>query len=121
MQGSKTSKLKFDYIAFVAWLIAVTLLSLVPANMDTQPFIPHFDKLVHFVFYLGLSWLLGRLLKREPYFVGKVLIPTICYSILMEVLQEAMDLGRHFDIFDIIANIIGALIGTILIYRSVSG
>jgi VanZ family protein len=115
--------LKFDLIAFVIWIVGVTFLSLVPADVDSVEFLPHLpyvDKVVHCVFYIGFSWLLGRVISAHTQFVAKVLIPTVCYGILMEVLQDAMDLGRHFDIFDIIANIIGALIGTILIYRSVS-
>ena len=121
MQDSKF-KLKYDLIAFIGYLIIVTILSQMPADIDAIPPFPHFDKLIHIVFYLGFSWFLGRLVRHQGQarLVWKVLIPTVCYSILMEGLQDTFDLGRHFDIFDIIANIIGALIGTILIYQSVS-
>ena len=113
-------KLKYGLLAFIGWMIIVTIMSQMPTNVDSVPPIPHLDKLIHVIFYLGFSWLLGRLIKGQPYMVWKVLIPTVCYGILMEGLQDALEMGRHFDIFDIIANIIGALIGTILIYSSVS-
>ena len=121
MQDSKI-KLKYDLLAFIGWMIIVTIISQMPTDVDTVPPVPHLDKLIHIVFYLGFSWFLGRLLrgKGQSQIVWKVLIPTVSYGILMEGLQDALDMGRHFDIFDIIANIIGALIGTILIYRSVS-
>jgi len=105
---------------FCVWAALVTVLSLLPVEVDNLSVLPHQDKLLHCLFYLGFSYLLGNLLHYRVGWVWKVLLPTIGYGILMECLQGVMGLGRYFDSFDIIANIIGALIGTFLIYKSVS-
>lgn len=103
-------------MVFWLWLIIITLLSLAPVDVGSTLLFPHQDKLVHFIFYLGMSWFLGRsgYLKGNNHLL-KVLILTILYGILMESLQAVMGNGRHFDTFDIIANIIGALVGSGLI------
>lgn len=100
------------------WLGIITTLSLMPADVDTVSLFSHQDKLVHCIFYLGMAWFLGRTgYMSGPLFALKLLIVAGSYGILMECLQGIMGRGRHFDIFDIIANIIGALIGTLLIMK----
>lgn len=39
------------------------------------------------------------------------LIISVLFGIIIEAFQEFMHLGRHFSITDIIANILGAIIG----------
>ena len=71
------------------------------------------DKLAHALVHGGL-YLIWMIEMRKSNMVRKDYIgPFIAcagYGVLLEVLQSKMYLGRHFDVLDIIANIIGLLI-----------
>ena len=104
-------------IAFLVWISLVTIGSLMPLDgPDIESFIDY-DKVVHVLFYLGMTYLLLRSISRKQ---TKIILLTIVicsgYGVIMECLQGVLDLGRHFDYYDIIANIIGSLVGA-LIYR----
>ena len=43
-----------------------------------------------------------------------LLLVSVAYGVLIEVLQSAMALGRAYDIDDIIANIVGCFLGILL-------
>ena len=74
-----------------------------------------YDKIAHFMFYFIMSILICRTIAHRYRLVIAVLF-CAGYGYLMEVLQNTMQWGRHFDYFDIIANIIGALAGTFVFY-----
>ena len=105
----------------------ITLLSLFSfPDIDdgTGIVIPHIDKITHFIFHL-IFVLLGCLFlkekKGEVFKPNKgiliILIAAILYGILIEVLQYAMPFGRAAEIWDILANTIGALFGCLLIKK----
>ncbi|MEI6827627.1 MAG: VanZ family protein [Desulfuromonadales bacterium] len=102
------------------YLIVIALLSLWPAKS-----IPHLslffgaDKLVHICMYLGLSFLacwIYDIGHQRIWFIYSLLMVVFMYGALMEVLQHTMRAGRSFDLKDMIANLVGAIIGT-LIYK----
>ena len=73
--------------------------------------IPGLDKVVHFVFYLVLTWLLGKSLRVEwkasSYFFWIVLILVpICIGVTIEMIQSTVP-GRTRENLDIVFNIIG--------------
>ena len=103
---------KMKILPFLGWLVLVTALSLMPADAESLSMFPHADKLAHSLFYLGFTFLLGWGVKMSKW---KLILSGTLYGILMEILQEWMGWGRIFDMFDILANIIGALIGTIIL------
>jgi len=70
--------------------------------------IPHFDKLVHFGFYFGEAMHDSPPLARTLIFVA---LGTIIYGIIIEVLQHTLTVDRQGDIFDVVANSLGAIIG----------
>ena len=80
------------------------------------------DKVIHGLFYLVLTYLVFRSYRK---YINKQSIPKkatfilvlsiIGYGICIEFAQEAFFIGRHFEILDIIANIIGTLSGYLLI------
>ena len=75
------------------------------------------DKLGHAVVYGALTFLLLRGFKKEDMigFAGNstvsALIISIVYGISMELIQYLFFPGRFFELYDIIANIIGSLLG----------
>ena len=104
-------------VAFLVWISLVTIGSLMPIDgPDIESFIDY-DKIVHVIFYLVMTYLLLISISQQRTKIILLAI-IICsgYGVIMECLQGALDLGRYFDYYDIIANIIGSLVGA-LIYR----
>jgi len=88
---------------------------------DSKFKIPHFDKIIHFTFYF-VACVLGVLFLRErtkgTIQLGKalliIMLATIGFGILMEVLQHNLTTERSGDFFDGLANTIGSFCGAIL-------
>ncbi len=106
-------------------MVFVTLFSLFYFPDDGIPFftIPHLDKIVHFTFYFGAA-ISASLCFREQTGgrknLKKVLLLTavlsIIYGIIIEVLQETLTTYRDGNLYDAIANAIGALFGIIVLW-----
>ena len=104
----------------VVYLAIVAFLSLLPSrNIPDIPLFSGADKLVHICMYLGLAFLacwiydIGR---HRIWIIYTLLAAVFMYGVLMEILQRTMHNGRSFDFKDMVANLIGAIIG-LLIYR----
>ena len=101
-----------------------------PANIPKIIHIPYIDKVVHFLMYLGFcligAWSMdSRLysavrnlpeLKRLKRFFLLVLFMAISWGLAMELFQRFMAIGRHYSLYDLLANIAGACVGTGLYY-----
>lgn len=118
-----TTKYDRKYIVLILLILyigLVTTLSLIKISDDLSlPKTEHFDKFVHFCFYLGFSsLLLSTLLVFSRFRVAKnelyAIFSTVSYSIVIELVQSLV--GRSFDIDDIIANATGVAVGY-AIYR----
>lgn len=71
---------------------------------------PHKDKVGHFGFYFGFTFLWNLFFKNiQVAGLKKITITAVLYGILMEILQYLMPYGRMFDIKDIFANTSGAI------------
>jgi len=90
-------------------------------NSERSINIPHFAKVVHFVFYF-VACILGVFFIRERT-KGKMklqkallimCIATIIFGIVIEVLQYAITVDRMADLFDALANSLGSLCGAVL-------
>ncbi|MDO1502428.1 VanZ family protein [Winogradskyella maritima] len=78
--------------------------------------IPHFDKFAHVIMYLGFTftWSMALAkLKLNAFFVI-ALVWAVAFSTILEIFQEQLNPNRHFDVYDIIANIIGVILGIIV-------
>lgn len=109
-----------------AWVLSsVTIALILYASLDTNPFdAQHIrlfegaDKVVHCVMYFTLSVALifDWAKQRYPHEInakGVILCALIAFvfSVIMELMQGAMGLGRSASVADAIANFIGALSG----------
>lgn len=85
------------------------------------------DKIAHIIFMTGIMLILSiDYIRKKRHSVNKNRIPlhvslsffliTSLYGIIIELLQHLMQVGRNFDIYDLVANIIGSSIGLIIIY-----
>jgi hypothetical protein len=108
-----------SFIPAVFWGAIVGFVSLTPGATIKKVGlfgIRHVDKLGHLTFYFILAVLLmhglkkGTQLNASKAFVWSTLICCI-FGLFLEFLQWEMGSGRRFEVTDIIANIIGALLG----------
>ena len=96
------------------YLSGIALLSLFPSqDFPELPLFPGADKLVHSCMYLGLTWLASWSMHAEVKRVWYLLIIlfSVGWGAAMECLQFLMQLGRSFELSDMIGNTIGTLIG----------
>ncbi|MGE5318280.1 MAG: VanZ family protein [Chloroflexota bacterium] len=113
------------FIWFV-YLIAIAFASLMPSNELPHIFyFQNIDKVVHFTMYFGFSllglWTFdkakvinGKLQNTRNkhfkiYFIVFLMAVVLGFSI--EVFQRLMPFGRMYSLYDMYANITGALIG----------
>lgn len=84
----------------------------------------HFDKLVHIMMYAGVSFLMLASYWKGDFnrqSISYTFLFSVSYGFLLEILQNTSISQREFDIFDIIANMIGAMAGIIIfkVYKKV--
>jgi len=108
----------------LAWAIIIALLSFYPGRelprIDFWELLA-FDKFMHISCYMLLLFLMINGAMKQYRFsavrfrIGSIVF-MICftYSILLEALQPIVMSDRIFDYFDIIANLIGCIIGIFL-------
>lgn len=107
-------------IAFIGWMGFVTFSSLYSfEGAGSSRFnIPHADKIVHFAFYF-VACILGMFFLRErtkgAISFSKALVLIVIFSIgfgtLIEVIQYAFTTTRMADLLDALANSLGAFAG----------
>ncbi|WP_165024456.1 VanZ family protein [Dysgonomonas sp. ZJ279] len=107
--------LKYSWPPAIIAAIIFYLCCLIPSDDVPNSEIPHFDKIVHFCMYFGLS------LVASSYYIyekkGKVIILKliifaiiipIFYGGLIEILQDVF-FDRSGDWFDLLADMLGSL------------
>ena len=89
--------------------------------------IPHLDKAVHFIFYavacvLGILFLRERSRGKMNFLKGlfAMVIFTVVFGIIIEVLQDTMTASRVLDVYDALANTLGALMAGIVLWMNKS-
>ena len=88
-----------------------------PAGVDDLPLIPHIDKLIHAIMFGGLAGALAfdysrshNIPKPSPRTMAAFAIASTLVGGGIELLQDAMQLGRGADWFDFLADAVGALV-----------
>lgn len=109
------------FIPAILWGILVFILSATPGGTISKWAIlnlPYADKIVHMGFYGILSILLLVGYLRSGYKIVLINSPVIIsilfcsfYGIAIEWMQDRFFEERYFEFLDIIANIIGSLVG----------
>ena len=112
------------WLVFGCYALAVLALSVAPerAVQAAPSLFPHQDKVLHGLMYAGWVALFLRALPERLRRNGAVLACAValaaCYGGLMEVIQGACEcLHRDFSWADMLANLAGAIIGTIFSFR----
>ena len=87
--------------------IVITILSLLPPSSGVEVHVN--DKIGHFLAYGVWMINLGLLFNKNHYW--KIIVSILVFSCTMEFFQSFIP-GREVSIYDLLANTIGALIGT---------
>lgn len=121
----KTWWWRFYVPALLWWLLSLYLFLLPGSQFKTLGWMNrfHVDKLVHFVLFAGLVYLLYRpVLKRRVagYKASTLLIIpvlAVVYGIAIEFIQKEFVPFRSFDGGDVLFDALGALLPAVLLYK----
>lgn len=67
------------------------------------------DKVVHFIFFLVLGFMFKMAYPKITLHYFSILL--FSYALFTEILQEIMTVGRTGDVYDLIADVLGFLLG----------
>ncbi|SDS61011.1 VanZ family protein [Winogradskyella sediminis] len=102
-------------------LSVIYTLTLVIASLITLQGVPSMgtsfdDKIFHVVAYLGLTllWVLYANPKKKSRLHYGICFAAIFFGFILELLQYLLNPNRTYDTYDLIANSIGAIFGTLI-------
>ena len=102
----------------------ITVLFFIPSQDLPKTQLLEADKIVHILVYFILVnlWMLYLYVSNDYHFEKKwipiLLLSILLYGIIIEILQGLLTISRSADIFDVLANLIGSLIG-IYFFKSI--
>ncbi len=101
-------------IILILYIILITTLSVMPASdIPKLKTFPYFDKLVHLFMYAGFAflmlWQMNENTSKKKYFI--VFCIVFGWGLMMEIIQGISNMGRSFELIDIIANTSGIILG----------
>jgi VanZ family protein len=101
------------------WFALTTYLLVIPGDALPKTnliSIPYFDKLVHIGLFAILSVLWLKSLKNRSITIDLIVVlGTIAYGVAMEFVQRDFVANRSFDVMDIMADSVGAVLGFALV------
>jgi VanZ family protein len=105
------------------WTVFIFVLMAIPGNMlprEETTFIPNLDKLVHAILFgsFVFLWSYYYTVKKNAILVSRytvLLIIASLYGIGTEFMQKYFIPNRDFSIYDIAADIAGAVVGYIVV------
>jgi VanZ family protein len=111
------------------WTVFILVLMAIPGNMlprEEKTFIPNLDKLIHATLFgsFVFLWSIYYATKKEKNnhsdsrFV-LILIIACLYGIATELMQKYLIPNRDYDLFDIMADSIGAVLGFLFVLLTV--
>jgi VanZ family protein len=112
---------KLSLFAAVSWTLIVFSLCLVKSSEIPAVNIVNLDKVIHaffhFVFVILWFMWLSYHYKQTAYYrlLGVVFVLSILYGVAIEIAQLVFTETRFADVFDVLANLTGAVLGAIVI------
>ena len=101
----------------IAYIVVITVLSLVSIDTKTNINVDFADKIIHVIIHtinVILLYILFIKFKVAKSLLIAIIV-SILYGIIIEILQEYISINRQFDIFDIYANCFGTIIAAIIL------
>jgi len=111
---------KRTVLVAIAWTVLILVACLIPGNEVPDVHVPFMDKYVHFAIFAGFSFLwlctLEQLTLQKSIWI---FIASVALGYLVELLQgSGITSGRSYDMYDVLADAVGGLIGIILFYTA---
>jgi VanZ family protein len=105
------------------WTIFIFILMIIPGNMfprEETTFIPNLDKLIHAILFgsFVFLWSYYYTIKKNAILINRyttLLIIAGLYGIATEFIQKYFIPNRDFSVYDITADIAGAVIGYVIV------
>jgi VanZ family protein len=109
----------------IAWSTLILVVCLMPSgNLPSSSFLSFkgVDKLIHFALYAVLLILVGKGLVnyfKFSYSINRIIVIAFLYCFFLgvgiECVQSVFVVGRLGDVFDVLANTIGAFTGIVFL------
>lgn len=103
--------LQLVYIAIITYLSLVAIETKSKISFENADKIVH--SLIHVINVILLFIVLYKFKIKHPILIAVLL--SILYGIIIEVLQEQFTVKRTFDVFDIMANCLGAIVAAVFL------
>jgi VanZ family protein len=119
LQKNPLKKTLFFFFAALAWLLISTWLLTLPGNKFPQENWMDkigVDKMVHIVMFALLVILWSMALGRPKLFLPVAFL-ALAYGIAMEFVQRYCIVNRSFDVWDIVADAAGCVLGYYAVNR----
>ncbi|MGB1231209.1 MAG: VanZ family protein [Winogradskyella sp.] len=101
----------------ILYSVVLVIASLISINDVPKLGFSFDDKIYHFVAYFGLAFLWITYSKTLTNKKHLVFISVLLYAVLLEVLQHKINPNRTYDTYDLLANCVGVIIGTLVASR----
>lgn len=102
----------------IGWFVFISVLFFLPGSaLPQEGWLKqiYFDKWVHTGFFALLVFLwLSAFHNGSKYFTPFLLTAIALYAVLVEIIQKEWIPNRSFDVYDIIADITGAVLGLLV-------
>ncbi|WP_310555735.1 VanZ family protein [Flavobacterium sp.] len=99
----------------VFWTFLILFLCFKSPSGESKFYFPNADKVAHFTFYFVfvLLWFRSILFYVGNKFFNKILllVISICFGLAIELAQNYFTTSRKGDVWDVLANTIGSLMG----------
>mgnify|MGYP003650224507 FL=1 len=100
----------------IVYTIALVIASLINLNGVPSLGSSFDDKIYHFIAYLGLGflWITYLKPKKKKRNLVIVFLCLILFGVVLEVMQHKLNPNRTYDTYDLIANCLGVILGTLI-------
>lgn len=103
----------------ILWIIMILILCTLPGkDIPSNSFFDeiHFDKFVHFGLFGGIVLFLSLGIYWQKKYISPLtllllVIVAASYGLAIEFIQKYWCIGRSFDIYDVVADTLGAIAG----------
>lgn len=110
---------KLLLLVAIVYTIALVIASLV--NLSGMPSLGSSfdDKIYHCVAYIGLSmlWITYYKPSNKKHIKFLVFSAVVLFGVILELIQHQLNPNRTYDNYDLLANCIGVVIGTLIASR----
>ena len=119
MSLSQNKKFYFYSSLSVLWFLLIVYLMIFYRSKAVDLPYQYLDKFIHFILFFTQSYIVTKSyflrIKNLTFSILKVIIPFIIFCILIEVIQIYVPY-RIFESFDLLMNISGSVVGSIIGY-----